>query len=153
MFVLILPQAKPVGWSNPLKNPLRPLSEVAYSVQAFDWSGQVRPESCQVVVCLLSKESELNFTPALALHFVAETPAKRGIKREGRNSSGAATPFFSFSVFGGGGGGGGEKGDTAEAARPLTRPPPPGHVSQTATAPFWTAPDTGGTGRGRGARE
>ena len=53
MFVLILPQAEPVGWSNPLKNPLRPLSEVAYSVQAFDWSGQVRPESGQVVVCLL----------------------------------------------------------------------------------------------------
>ena len=39
VFVLILPQAKPVGWSNMLKNPLRPLSEVAYSVQAFDWSG------------------------------------------------------------------------------------------------------------------
>ena len=49
---MILPQAKPVGSSNPLKNPLRPLSEVAYSVQAFDGSGQVRPESCQVVVCL-----------------------------------------------------------------------------------------------------
>ena len=41
-----------MGWWNPLKNPLRPLIEVAYSVQAFDWSGQVRPESCQVVVCL-----------------------------------------------------------------------------------------------------
>ena len=39
MFVLILPQAKPVGWSNTLKNQLRPLSEVANSVQAFDWSG------------------------------------------------------------------------------------------------------------------
>ena len=40
---MILPQAKPVGWSNPLKNLLRPLGEVAYSVQAFDWSALRRP--------------------------------------------------------------------------------------------------------------
>ena len=28
-----------MGWSNQLKNPLRQLHEVAYSVQAADWSG------------------------------------------------------------------------------------------------------------------
>ena len=44
---MILPQAKPVGWSNPLKNPLRPLSEVAYSVQAFDWSSGKETETTQ----------------------------------------------------------------------------------------------------------
>ena len=51
-----------MGWSNPLKNPLRPLSEVAYSVQAVDWSDQARPESCQVVVCLITKV-EITYFP------------------------------------------------------------------------------------------
>ena len=52
VFVLILPQAKPVGRSSPLKNPLSPLSVVAYLVQAFDWSGGKETETTQDILSL-----------------------------------------------------------------------------------------------------
>ena len=39
-----------MGWSNPLK---KPLSEVAYSVQAFDWSGGKETKTTQDIPSLL----------------------------------------------------------------------------------------------------
>ena len=58
--VLTLPSAKPARWSNPLKTPLRPLSEAAISVLASDWSGG-REEKVDSKKDSLPKCVNLNF--------------------------------------------------------------------------------------------
>ena len=59
-YCLDFTQAKPVSWSNPLKNLLRPLSEVPISAPPSDWPGSRRrgkEEISTQLIVTLEKET------------------------------------------------------------------------------------------------